>query len=168
MRMWMKPLNLIAAVARNRVIGKKGDLPWSIPKDTAHFHRATAGHTCILGKICYETWPQAHEEGRHPIVVSSTLEGSQAVTTKPSLVSAIHAAASLDGDIFICGGQRIYEEALSLHGILPLRLILTLVDTEVQGDTFFPDWKHLLWHETSRKELTDAGFDLTILTLESR
>ena len=59
----------------------------------------------------------------------------------------------------ICGGERIYAEALALDR--PLRLHLTLVHAEVPGDTFFPEWWHLPWRELSRRESADANYRYT-------
>ena len=64
-------IDLIVACASNRVIGRETRLPWSIPEDHRWFHELTAGRTLVLGRICYETWPRAHTQGRVPIVITS-------------------------------------------------------------------------------------------------
>src|SRR5947199_8606277 len=105
-----KLLNVIVACAENRVIGRNGKLPWHIPEDLAFFHAATAGQNCILGRICFETWPRAAQEGRRPIVVSrNTALASPGVVVTSSLNSAIAIGEKFTGEIFVCGGQRIYE-----------------------------------------------------------
>jgi dihydrofolate reductase len=198
-----KPLNLIVACAENRVIGRAGRLPWSIPEDLKFFHAETAGQICVMGRICFETWPRATLDGRRPIVLTSRplagadpkgrsllagdVCGAPAVRaanrlpagsynrrpgegsiTPPigvrSLAESLAVADTLPGEIYICGGQRIYEETLALDR--PLRLHLTLVHAEVPGDTFFPEWRHLAWRETARRESADANFHYTFLTLE--
>ena len=62
----------------------------------------------------------------------------------------------------ICGGQRIYEETLPIAD----RILLTLVHAEVPGDTWFPEWRHLTWRETWRKESADATYRYTFSVLE--
>ena len=197
-----KPLNLIVACAENRVIGRDGKLPWHIPEDLKFFHAETAGQICVLGRVCFETWPRAALDGRRPVVISSRLlapehaegrsplagdtdpKGSQnagyrlqagsytglrAPLSNPPIVvgsfpEALAVAETLPGEIYICGGQRIFEETLALDR--PLRLHLTLIHAEVPGDTFFPEWRHLAWREIARRESADANFRYTFFTLE--
>ena len=88
------------------------------------------------------------------------------VRVAKSLLGALAIAETLPGEIYICGGQRIYEEALSLAR--PMRLHLTLVHAEVPGDTFMPEWRHLAWREIARRESSDANFRYTFFLLERR
>lgn len=162
-----KPLHLHVACARNRVIGRERRLPWSIPEDHAFFHRATAGRICVLGRICFETWPRAGADGRRPVVVTrdATL-ARPGVAVAATLAAALDLAAALPGDVCVCGGQRLYEEALALAGRRALRLHLTLVDAEVPGDTWFPEWRHLPWRELARRDSESGGYHITFLTLD--
>ena len=160
-----KLLHVIVASARNRVIGRAGRLPWSIPEDLAFFHRETAGQICVLGRVCYESWPRVRDDGRRPIVITRQQNLAQpGVEVVPSLAAALTLAESLPGEICICGGQRIYEETLALPR--PIRLHLTLIDADVSGDTFFPEWRHLAWRELARRESADANYRYTFLTLD--
>ena len=161
----LKPLNLIVACSENRVIGRDGKLPWRIPEDFQFFERETAGKTCVLGRVCFETWPRAALDGRRPVVITRhTALRRDGVRVVDSLAGALAVAENLPGEIYICGGQRIYEETFQLSR--PLRLHLTLVHAEVEGDTFFPEWQHLAWREVARRESADANFRYTFLTLE--
>lgn len=156
----LKPLHLIVACAENRVIGRGGQLPWHIPEDSAYFHAETAGQTVVLGRICYETWPRVRADGRQPIVISRNGALSQpGVQVADSLPTALAIADTLPGKIMICGGERIYAEALALRR--PLRLHLTLIHAEVEGDTRMPEWRHLPWRELSRRESADAHYRYT-------
>jgi dihydrofolate reductase len=162
-----KPLHLIVACAENRVIGRAGQLPWRIAEDTAHFHRATAGQIVVLGRVCYQTWPHARTDGRQPVVITRNAALAQTgVHVAVSLTEALTIADSLPGEIMICGGERIYAEALASHR--PLRLSLTLIHADVEGDTFFPEWRHLPWHELTRRESHDAHFRYTFFELEKK
>ena len=160
-----KLLHLIVACSENRVIGRQGKLPWRIPEDWDFFQRETAGQICVLGRVCFETWTRAAKDGRRPVVITrNTALACDGVRVVPSLAAALAVAEELPGDIHICGGQRIYEEAFALGR--PMRLHLTLVHAEVAGDTFFPEWRHLAWREISRRESSDANFRYTFFTLE--
>jgi dihydrofolate reductase len=160
-----KLLHLQVACAENRVIGRDGKLPWRIPEDLKFFHDQTAGQVVVLGRICFQTWPRVRADGRRPVVVTSNpaLAGD-GVHAAPSLSEALAIAESLPGEIHICGGERIYAEALSLPR--PMRLHLTLVHAEVPGDTFMPEWRNYPWRELDRRESADANYRYTFFTLE--
>ena len=167
-----KPLTLIVACAENRIIGRDGRLPFDIPEDKQWFHDQTAGRTVVLGRICYETWPKVQADGRQPVVITSQAERLQAVAktkspaaeirTAADVPSALAIAQQLPGEIMICGGERIYAETLPLAH----RILLTFVHTEVPGDTRFPEWRHLNWRETWRRECRDAHFRYTFAQLD--
>lgn len=176
-----KLLQIVVACAENRVIGRGGRLPWRIPEDVERFQRLTAGQICILGRICFDTWPAAVRDGRQPVVVTShPLQSPTGVAELPrsearaagrsvpvparSVGEALAVAETIPGEVFVCGGQRIFEETLALER--PMRLHLTLVHTEVAGDRTFPDWRRLNWREIERRPSRDANFHYTFFTLE--
>ena len=158
-----KPITLIVACGENRVIGRAGRLPFDIPEDKAWFHEKTAGQTVVLGRICFETWPKVLADGRQPVVITTNRSlGSDRVRVAAGVADALAVAQTLPGEIMICGGQRIYEETLPLAD----RILLTLVHADVPGDTWFPEWRHLPWRETWRKEGADANYRYTFSVLE--
>lgn len=158
-----KPLNLIVACSENRIIGHAGRLPFDIPEDKAWFHAKTADSVVVLGRICYQTWPHVQMDGRRPVVITSdhTL-ATPVVNVARNVPDALAVAQTLPGEIMICGGQRIYEETLPIAD----RLLLTMVHADVPGDTWFPEWRHLAWRETWRKESADANYRYTFSVLE--
>jgi dihydrofolate reductase len=190
-----KMLNLIVACAENRVIGRDGKLPWRIPEDLKFFHDETAGRICVLGRVCYDSWPRVRLDGRRPIVLTSRplahvrsdvqreielreTERSrneqssyerERVESDPivvrSLPEALTVAEELPGEIYICGGERIYAETLALSR--PMRLHLTLIHASIPGDTYFPEWRHLAWREIARRESSDPNYRYTFFTLEA-
>jgi dihydrofolate reductase len=158
-----KPLQLIVACAENRVIGRAGRLPFDIPEDKQWFHDRTANQVVVLGRICFETWSRASLDGRKPVVITSNRAlASDAVQVAANVPEALGLAQQLPGEIMICGGQRIYEETLSLAD----RLLLTLVHATVEGDTYFPEWRHFRWKETWRKDGADANYRYTFSILD--
>ena len=160
-----KLLHLIVACAENRVMGLNGRLPWRIPEDWQYFQEETAGQICILGRICYETWSAARADGRRPIVITRNRALAEpGVIVASSLDEALGIAETLPGEIYICGGERIFAEALALPR--PMRLHLTLIHANVHGDVHFPEWRHLAWRELSRRESGDANYRYTFYTLE--
>jgi len=148
-------------------MGRHGRLPWHIPEDLRFFHAKTAGKTCILGRICFQSWPRATQDDRQPIVVTRdrTL-ASDRVHVTGSFTEALALADALPNEIYVLGGERIYAETLALAGQRPLQLLLTLIHADVAGDTHFPEWRHLGWREVARRESADENFRYTFLTLE--
>jgi dihydrofolate reductase len=141
------PLTLIAAVARNGVMGRGGQLPWDLPEDRAHFHRTTRGHAVIMGR---RTWDETGQplEGRRNIVVSRSGQVSGAGReVVGSLDEALTLARATDPDPFVIGGAQLFRQTLPLA----TRLILTEVDLDPQGDTFFPPFDRAAWLVRDRR-----------------
>jgi len=159
-----KPLNLIVACAENRVIGRNGQLPWRIPEDWKFFKKQTARSTVILGRISFESWKSILEDGRRVIVLSrkSTL-ANERVQVVDSLANAIQQAEKLPGEIYVCGGQRIFEEAIALPQVE--RLYLTLVHAEVEGDRFFPNWRKEFPRIIEQQDGEDQNYRYTFYKL---
>jgi dihydrofolate reductase len=146
-------------------MGRNNRLPWRIPEDLRLFHEETAGRTIILGRICYQTWPRAREDGRRLVVISSDPSlAREGVRVAASVPEALGIAEEMPGEIYVNGGERIYAEVLALAR--PMRLHLTLVHAEVPGDRYFPEWRHLAWREVSRRESSDANYRYTFFVLE--
>lgn len=142
---------LVAALAKNRVIGNQGQIPWDLPEDRERFKALTMGHIIVMGRRTYEEigFPLP---GRTTYLVSSVMrEEGECITTVKSLQEAIEKAG--DEDIFICGGAGLYKEALPLAE----GLYLTELEKEIVGDTFFPEFDKSEFQEVGREKR--AGFD---------
>jgi dihydrofolate reductase len=143
----MSPLTLVAAIARNGVIGRGGQLPWDLPEDRAHFRRTTLGHAVIMGR---RTWDERGVplDGRRNIVVSrSGAVGGTGREVFASLAEALAAARTTDPDPMLIGGAELFAIALPLA----TRLILTELDFDADGDTVFPPFDRALWKVTASR-----------------
>jgi dihydrofolate reductase len=129
-------LIIIAAIARNRVIGKNGKLPWHIPEDLARFKQLTTGHTVIMGRRTYDSLDRPFPNRVNIVITSNVING---VTSYPSLDFALQALSNKK-EVFVIGGGRLFADALKLAD----ELRLTLVDKDVDGDTFFPPYEDYL------------------------
>lgn len=159
-----RTLNLIVACAENRVIGRGGQLPWRIPEDWKFFKNRTAGATVILGRISYLSWKSILEDDRRAIVLTRNRELARGrVEVTGSLDEAISTAKRHSAEIFICGGQRIFEEAIARPDVG--RLYLTLVHAQVDGDRTFPAWQHEFPVVLEQREGADANFRYTFFVL---
>lgn len=133
----MKRWIAIAAMSRNRVIGKGNDIPWDVPADQAWFRRATRGHPCVMGRLTLESMGGKPLPKRQNIVVSRTLGSAPGVTVVRSL-GEVDAVVEGEGPVFICGGENIYREAMPRCA----DVYLTIIDTTVEaGDAFFPEFE---------------------------
>lgn len=141
---------IIAAIARNGVIGDQGRIPWHISDDLKRFKRLTLGHTIIMGRKTLASIGQPLP-GRRNIVLTrqAALPG---VECYASLDAALRACG--DGTLFIIGGAEIYREALPLADILHL----THVHRDVAGDTKFPDYDRTRWVEFARDDRDGYSF----------
>ena len=147
-------VTLIAAVARNGVIGADGDLPWRIPEDFAFFKRTTMGHPLVMGRATFDSIGRPLP-GRRSIVITRTRNWRHdGVQVAGSMPVALDLASSGRGgeEIFVIGGGQIYRLAMPLAD----RLLITEVDLEPEGDVTFPDIDPETWVEASRDER--AGF----------
>ena len=126
-------ISIIAAMAENRVIGRKGTIPWNIPADRRRFRELTMGHPLIMGRKTFESIGRPLP-GRANIVLSRQRDfRAKGCIVAASLDDALLACADAE-QIFICGGVELYREALPLADYI----YLTVVHMECEGDAFFP------------------------------
>lgn len=129
-------LAIIAAIGKNRVIGKAGKLPWHISEDLKRFKRLTTGHTVLMGRKTFESIGSPLPNRRRVVISSKAIPG---VETFFSVDEALAALAD-QGKVFVIGGGQVYMQTLDRAD----ELFLTLVDREVDGDTFFPPYEDIL------------------------
>jgi len=137
-------LSIIVAMAKNRVIGANGGIPWHLPAELQRFKRLTMGHHIVMGR---KTWDSIGRllPGRTTVIVTR-----QAGFTVPGAIvahtlEAAIAACGDDSEIFVIGGAELYAQALPLAG----RLYLTTVDAEIAGDTVMPAFDASAWREVA-------------------
>ena len=139
-------LTLIVARARNGAIGFGGTLPWRLPEDLAHFKRTTMGHPIIMGRRTWSSIGRALP-GRRSIVVSRNASfdapGAEVV---PSLEAALERAGDAP-EVFVIGGARLFAEAAQRAQ----RMIVTQIDADFEGDTFFPQPDPREWVAVERE-----------------
>jgi len=139
---------LIAAVARNGVIGANNRLPWRLPDDLRRFRSLTTGHSVIMGRRTFESIG-GPLPGRQNIVVTRQRDFRAAgCDTAATLADAI-ALAKLPEPVFVIGGAALYQAALPFADAL----FLTEIDRDFPGDARFPDFARDEWRETARELL---------------
>lgn len=154
----MKEVIIIAALAKNNVIGNNGSIPWYIPEDFKRFKALTKNTIVIMGRKTWESLPEKFRPLplRENIVISRNASfvatGAKVVS---SLDDAITFAQSLVGEkIFLIGGRRVYEEGLRVADTLEL----TQVHASPDGDTLFPEVNKNEWDKVFVEDHDDFSF----------
>ncbi len=132
----MSTWKAIAAMAANRVIGKDGALPWSLPEDLKWFKRLTMSHPIVMGRLTYESIGRPLP-GRRNIVLSRS--GFDPNHADVEVIDSEDALRDIEDDLFVIGGARIYEALLPACG----ELYLSYVFEEYEGDAYFPPFEDL-------------------------
>jgi len=145
---------LIAAVARNGVIGANNALPWRLPPDLRRFRALTTGHTIIMGRKTWESLRRALPERQNVVVTRTAGYAATGATVVASLDAAL-AAATQPAPIFCIGGGELYRAALPRADAL----YLTEIDRDYAGDATFPPFERAAWREVARETHVpvDAG-----------
>ena len=167
MRFEMKSIQAIVAVASDWGIGRQGDLLCHLPADMKHFKEVTMGHSIVMGRKTFESFPRRPLPGRQNIVITRNTDWQYpGVTVVHSLDEAI-AAAETD-TVFIIGGAQIYEQALPLVDVLHLTCINACW---ASADVFFPALDMNEWQEVSREHHESDhrnAYEFDFITLQRR
>jgi len=144
------PVVLIAAVARNGVIGAGNRLPWRISSDLKRFRDLTWGRPMVMGRKTFQSIGKPLP-GRETIVVSGAGFAAEGVEVAPDVASALalagaRARAMGADSVAVVGGGAVYEATMAAAD----RLEITEVDAEVEGDVRFPAIAPRIWVETAR------------------
>ncbi len=152
----------IVAMTPGRLIGRDGRLPWHVPEDLRFFKRTTTGHAVIMGRKTYESMNRPLPNRRNivitrqpsymPQVRHTESADDTAAATPPVVKSTLDVVGSLDAaielcrarkepDAFIIGGAQIYSAAMDRVD----EMIITKIEGDYEGDTFFPEWPAEEW-----------------------
>lgn len=162
-------ISIVAAIGKNRELGKGNKLIWHIQEDLQRFRDLTKGHPIIMGRKTWESLPIKPLPNRTNIVITRNLSFSLArshlARLAGSLEEALRLAALAQGndECFVIGGGQIYEQAIK-KGLVD-KLYLTIIDASFDADTFFPDYsdfKKIVYEQ----ERESDGYKYKFLELE--
>src|SRR3989442_12299730 len=145
---------IIAAVARNGVIGHRTRIPWHLPEDLRRFRQLTLGHAVIMGRRTFESIGKPLA-GRNNIVVPRSPDWTRAGCHAAHSLEAALAAVHEREDAFVIGGAEIYPLALPVAR----RLYMTEIELDFEGDAFFPEFDRSRWGEGSLESRVVGGAD---------
>jgi dihydrofolate reductase len=142
-------ISIIAALGKNNVIGRDNKMIWHLPDDLEFFKNKTSGHHLLMGKNTYLSLKK-QLKGRKIIVLSRDREF---IAKECQVVNNIDKAINLaeynqESELFIGGGQQIYQQFLNISN----KMYLTHVDCELDGDRFFPEFNPDIWKILKREK----------------
>jgi dihydrofolate reductase len=154
----MSEVIIIAAMAKNRVIGNNNKIPWYIKEDFKHFKELTLNNPIIMGKNTFLSLPKKPLPKRKNIVLTyendnSLDKYSTDIIIKHSIKNAIDYCKQKNyKQIYIIGGASVYKQSINFVD----KIELTVIDKEYQGDTYFPEFDLNNWKLI--KEIKKEGF----------
>ena len=159
-------VSIIAAMDRNGVIGANGNLPWHISADLKYFKKITMGKPIVMGRKTHESIGRPLP-GRENIILTRDRDyKTEGCIVLNSLEEILKHCNDVD-EIMITGGAEIYQLALDRVS----KIYLTEVHTEIEGDTFFPDFDRDRWEEISREDYKadeQNDFDYSFVVLKRK
>lgn len=157
-------VSIIVAMDRNRVIGKNDTLPWHIASDLQNFKKITMGKPIVMGRKTHESIGRPLPGRENIILTRDQNYHAEGCTVLQSMDEIFEYCKDVD-EIMITGGSEIYQHTLDQAS----RLYLTEVHTEIDGDTFFPEFDRTEWKEISREDFKadeENDYDYSFVVLE--
>lgn len=151
----MPKISMIAAMAKNRVIGAENSMPWHLPADLKHFKHITMGKPVVMGRKTYESIGRALPKRQNIVISRSAHFQCDDAIVVNGVEQALQVAEQSSGEqneIMIIGGGAIYELCLPLAECL----YLTFIDLDVAGDTSFPDYEQAATWKTITSEAHES------------
>lgn len=151
---------------RNRVIGNDDSLPWHISADLKNFKKITMGKPIVMGRKTHESIGKPLPGRENIIITRDKTYQAEGCTVLNSIDEIFEHCKDVE-EVMITGGSEIYKHTLDQA----TRLYLTEVHTEIEGDTFFPEFERNDWNEISREAHTADernDFDYSFVVLEKQ
>lgn len=148
-------LSILVAMAKNRVIGRNNRLPWHLPADLKHFKFLTMGQTIVMGRKTYESIGRPLP-GRANIIITRQTDyevpGAIVVNSIEDALLICEETSTVNSENFIIGGEKLYRQTLKICQ----RMYITEIQSNFDGDVFFPEFDRNGWEETQRdKHISD-------------
>ena len=158
----MKKITIIVAISENLVIGHRNTLPWHISEDLKNFKKITLNHSVIMGRKTFESIGKPLKYRRNIVISRNKNLQISGVEIASSLDDAICLAKSED-EVFIIGGEQIYEIALPIA----TNMFITKVHSTIEGDAFFPNFDENQWKKLTQNDLeSEEGIKFSFISYE--
>lgn len=143
----------IAAMAENRAIGLRNNIPWHVPADMKWFRETTRGKTLLMGRKTYESIGRPLPK-RRTLVLSRSSAPIEGVEVLGSL-SDLPQFLGDTPELWICGGAEIYRLTLPWWD----ELWLTRIKRTVEGDSFLPEFEHRMFFAGVERETDEMRIE---------
>lgn len=140
-------IEFVVAMSENRVIGRKNDLPWRLPKDLKHFKATTLGHAILMGRKTYESIGRPLPDRTNIILTSDPGYVAPGCHVVSSVEEALEMSEAFDR-FMVVGGAKVYEQFLPYVEIIHM----TIVHQTIEGDAFFPELDPNEWDERTLEQ----------------
>ena len=137
-------LSIVVAMDSNRLIGKDNGLPWHLPADLAFFKKLTTGNTILMGRKTFDSIGRPLPNRRNIVITRN----ADIEITGCEVVNSIEEALSLaqgETEVMVIGGAKLYQQILPIAD----RLYITQIESEFDGDTYFPSYNEAEWFQIS-------------------
>lgn len=148
-------ISLIAAMAKNRVIGRQGDIPWKVPGEQKIFKKITLGHAVIMGRKTFESLKQPLAQRTNIIVTRQKDYVADGCIVVHDLLQALKSCPQNEDEAFICGGGQLYQAAFAMAD----RIYLTVIPRDIAGDTYFPEIPSTEFQVIKSETIAVAGIE---------
>lgn len=160
-------LSILVAMAKNRVIGRDNRLPWHLPADLKHFKFLTMGQTIVMGRKTYESIGKPLP-GRANIVITRQTDyeipGAVVVNSLEDALLVCEETSTTDTENFIIGGEKLYQQTIKICQ----RMYITEIQSNFDGDVFFPEFNPGDWEETQRDKHVEGNLEYHFVVLDRK
>ncbi|MBK9294303.1 MAG: dihydrofolate reductase [Oligoflexia bacterium] len=154
-------ISLIVAMAKNRVIGIDNKLPWHLSEDLKRFRKITTGHPVVMGRKTFESIGRLLPNRENIIVTRNTDYRVLGATIVNSLEEVLEKFKNTPEEVFILGGGEIFKVALPLAN----KIYLTLIDKEIAGDAYFPEFDLASYTKLFEEKHVDGPLPFSFIDL---
>ena len=154
-------ISLIAAMGKNKVIGKDNALPWKLPEDMKRFRELTKEKPIIMGRKTFESIGRPLPNRINIVLTTDKNYKVKGCIVAHSIGEALKAAKNSE-EIMIIGGEQIFNEFLPIAN----RMYLTFIDENFEGDVYFPEYNENEWKESRREEHVGKKFKYIFINFE--
>ena len=162
----MTQITIIAGVAQNNVIGHKGELPWHIAEDLKRFKQLTLNKPVIMGRVTYESilkfLGKPLPDRKNIVMTSNPNFKVEGVIVANSVNEAIEKAKKFGEQIFVIGGEKIYEQTLPIAD----KLEITKIWKDYEGDAHFPEINEKEWRRVLKEDREGKDVSYSFMTYE--
>ena len=156
-------ISLIAAMGKNRIIGKNNSLPWKLPEDMKRFRELTQGKPVVMGRKTFESIGKLLPNRKNIIITHDKNYKIKDCVVVNSINSALKAAKG-SKEIMIIGGEQIFREFLPMAN----KMHLTIIEEDFDGDAYFPEYNKNEWKEVKREEHKTEKYKFVFVDLERK